>query len=1224
MASYCRLCAGPIDPQDTHEHCIACLGLAHAETAFCESDCAHCADLPARVLRTRRNIARGNIGSRLTATNESLVSLPAPRGSGDDTAPGRCPLPSPHSPVLYADESLRPPPSVLGAVSFGAEEDDDSMSISASDKDWAGSERDRPDLESTPDLHEEFMRVLEKAVSELDITWSSPEEPAKSKLDSWYLQAGRRQATSKRSAPFFPDVHEHVVKSWSAPQSARVHAATQSMFAHVVGAEAHGYVRMPPVEETLAAHLCPSTTSVGSDPGLPSKPCRFTAHLAGKAYASAGEAASALHAMAVLQVFQAKILQSLDSGSLEADATRDLRAATDFALMATKRTAQAIGRSMGFMVVLHRHLWLTLADLKDADRKSLLNAPITPSGLFGDVVESVVERFGETQKRAKAMSHVLPRRSYQPGRPNSTLLPPRLLEVVSRMHGLNNGRARLRRGTGRREDRREDRRATTAERHRLPSRHPDGPIKRRREFVSVPVAPKRRCLHQFSPAVAGEHCNVVNVCVNAIKTHTCSQKELFPPHTTNAAFLALPRCSAKPQLIPTITSLPSSTVFPVGERRLESHARAISPPVQLASLHQRASLNGPLTVTPEEIRPLCLFLDAWKAIPDISHWLLNVIEHGYTLQFRRRPPRFSGVVPSLTSAQNAPVLRQEIGSLLAKGAIERVPPNERESGFYSRYFVVPKRDGGLRPILDLRPVNRALHKRVFRMTTLKQILAQVRPGDWFASVDLKDAYFHVQIAKRHRKFLRFAFAGSAYQFAVLPFGLALAPRTFSKCVDAALSPLRASGMRILNYLDDWLILAHSREALSGHTQMLLRHLTSLGLRVNMQKSKLTPSQSITYLGVCFDSVEMRARLSQERTESISSALHLLRPGRSVPLREFQRLLGLMASASAVCHLGLLHMRPLQFWLKARVPWRAWSSGRVRVPVTLSCLSALSPWRDPSMFSRGVPLGLVTRRIVVTTDASSSGWGAVCEGMPASGLWTQSQRKWHINCLELMAVSLALHTFQSRLEKKHVLIRTDNMSVVSYINRQGGVRSGTLFKQAASLLLWADRHLLSVRAAHIPGRLNCGADMLSREGLPHGEWRLHPDSVRSIWERFGTAEVDLFATSENAHCPLYFSLTHSPMGNDALTVRWPNVRLYAFPPVKILPLVLCKIREETATVILVAPFWPNQPWFPDLSELLTAPPWRIPLRRDLLSQANGTIFHPSPQLWSLHAWPLRGF
>lgn len=49
--------------------------------------------------------------------------------------------------------------------------------------------RDRPDSGSAPDLHEEFVRVLEKAVKDLD--WSSPEEPAKSKLDSWYFQAGR-------------------------------------------------------------------------------------------------------------------------------------------------------------------------------------------------------------------------------------------------------------------------------------------------------------------------------------------------------------------------------------------------------------------------------------------------------------------------------------------------------------------------------------------------------------------------------------------------------------------------------------------------------------------------------------------------------------------------------------------------------------------------------------------------------------------------------------------------------------------------------------------------------------------------------------------------------------------------------------------------------------------------------------------------------------------------
>ncbi len=143
-----------------------------------------------------------------------------------------------------------------------------------------------------------------------------------------------------------------MISSWSAPQSAGVHSATLAIFLHVDEAEPHGYVRMPPIEETVTAHLCPaSAKTMGSDISLPSKPSRMTAHLASKAYSSAGEGASALHAMAVFQVFQAKLLQSLEGGTISPDAVNDLRAVTDFMLMATMRAAQAIGRAMGFMVV---------------------------------------------------------------------------------------------------------------------------------------------------------------------------------------------------------------------------------------------------------------------------------------------------------------------------------------------------------------------------------------------------------------------------------------------------------------------------------------------------------------------------------------------------------------------------------------------------------------------------------------------------------------------------------------------------------------------------------------------------------------------------------------------------------------------------------------------------------------------------------------------------------
>ncbi len=170
----------------------------------------------------------------------------------------------------------------------------------------------------------------------------------------------------------------------------------------------------PVTTETVATHLCPAAAkTLGSDITLPSKPCRTTAHLANKAYASDGEAASVLHAMAVLQVFQAKLLQAAEGGVRTAEAVKDLRAATDFALMVTKRAAQGVGKAMGFMIILQRHLWLNLADLKDADRKVLLNAPVTPSGLFVDAVESIIGHFAEAQKRAKTMSHAMQRRTFQ-------------------------------------------------------------------------------------------------------------------------------------------------------------------------------------------------------------------------------------------------------------------------------------------------------------------------------------------------------------------------------------------------------------------------------------------------------------------------------------------------------------------------------------------------------------------------------------------------------------------------------------------------------------------------------------------------------------------------------------------------------------------------------------------------------------------------------------------
>ncbi|KAL0186170.1 hypothetical protein M9458_017840, partial [Cirrhinus mrigala] len=186
-----------------------------------------------------------------------------------------------------------------------------------------------------------------------------------------------------------------------------------------------------------------------------------------------------------------------------------------------------------------------------------------------------------------------------------------------------------------------------------------------------------------------------------------------------------------------------------------------------------------------------------------------------------------------------------------------------------------------------------------------------------------------------------------------------------------------------------------------------------------------------------------------------------------------------------------------------------------VAVDQACVEALIPWKNSQWMERGVPLGMVCRRKVVTTDASNTGWGALCDGKPAFCLWTKAEAGIHINCLEMLAVCRALHFFLPDLKGHHAVVRSDSMTVVSYINRQGGLFSKRLFTLVKDLLEWAQLNLCSLRATHVPGRLNQGADMLSRSQRPL--WGVDassadgPEDLEGLWQG-----------GDNSHCPMYYS------------------------------------------------------------------------------------------------------
>lgn len=389
--------------------------------------------------------------------------------------------------------------------------------------------------------------------------------------------------------------------------------------------------------------------------------------------------------------------------------------------------------------------------------------------------------------------------------------------------------------------------------------------------------------------------------------------------------------------------------------------------------------------------------------------------------------------------------------------------------------------------------------------------------------------------------------------------------------------MRLRGVRVLNYLDDWLICASLEEQCRSHVALLVSHIQALGLRLNLKKSRLEPSQTTTFLGMSLDSVKALVSLTADRRRVLRACLASFSLHSQVRWGLCLRLMGLMAATVQVVPLALLHMRPVQRCLLSLglCPQRSHLS---TVLVSRGLARALRWWRDPVNLRQGQAMGPVTRRLVVFSDASPVGWGAVHEGCGVSGRWSGPWLSQHINVLELRAAFLALQLFSPRLRGFHVIVRTDSTVAAAYINRQGGLGSPPLCNMATRLWLWAHPRFLSLWVVHVPGPLNTAADMLSRGGPCPGKWRLHPQVVVGIWRRCGRAAVDLFASRTLTHCPLFFSLKadNPPLGWDALAHPWPRVLLYAFPPFSLLHSVLCRVQTEEMRLILVAPLWPHMP------------------------------------------------
>ena len=361
------------------------------------------------------------------------------------------------------------------------------------------------------------------------------------------------------------------------------------------------------------------------------------------------------------------------------------------------------------------------------------------------------------------------------------------------------------------------------------------------------------------------------------------------------------------------------------------------------------------------------FWQKWAAL-GVSPKVVTVLKEGYTLPFQFRPnlTRSPKVISCYVSPHRNLYLLEALHQLIDKNAVELVI-NQTSLGFYNRLFLVPKPNNWWRPILDLSSLNKFVKTESFKMETPETIRTSLQAGEWVTSIDFKDAYFHIPIQSQSRKYMRFHVQGNSYQFKALPFGLSTAPMEFTVVAKVVKFHALQRGIRIHQYLDDWLVRARSHQICLQHTQTLVALCQDLGWLVNVEKSELVPQQVFNFVGYQFDLREGRVTPTQDRCQTLQTKIKALMAIPMCPVRKLMSLIGLLTATEKQVHLGRLHMRPIQWYLKDH--WRLPESLERVIPVPRPLHPHLQWWLEEDNVLQGQPLHPLKHALQIFTDAS---------------------------------------------------------------------------------------------------------------------------------------------------------------------------------------------------------------------------------------------------------------
>jgi hypothetical protein len=612
---------------------------------------------------------------------------------------------------------------------------------------------------------------------------------------------------------------------------------------------------------------------------------------------------------------------------------------------------------------------------------------------------------------------------------------------------------------------------------------------------------------------------------------------------------------------------------------------------------------------------LALFHTQWKEMgaPEVA---LKLIQ-GYRIPFFAKPPL---VYPNVNTGPFHTPASKEMSAVVQKMKAQGVLKVAQLSpSFISPLFLVPKSDGSARPIFNLKALNDYVMTEPFHLINMHRIPDFLQPNDWMCKVDISQAYFHVKVAEAHRRFLRLIYNRELLEMTCLPFGLSTAPKTFSILTNWVAQTLRQQwNIRILVYLDDYLIVHQNARILEDHVNITVQTLQRLGWKVNFEKSILHPQKSIVYLGILWRTWDNLKSLPKDKVMLLSKNLKQVLAGGKLTLKSTQRTVGSLNFASFVVPRGRLNHRRLLMFLNT-LP----NPSTKAFPIPQHVSNELSWWIQNCQAS--TPLHYPPPTDFLTTDASDLAWGAQLNDLGLSGSWSREEQNLHCNQKEMLAILYALQGHAQLLCRSSILIQCDNRTAVAHLRIEGGSKSLALVNITHQILDLLDRHQIHFSIHYLPGKFNCHADNLSRHRHPP-EWHLLPASLEIVFAKWGTPVIDLFASATAHVVHNYVSRDlrdQQALYHDAFSKWWNYPLAWVFPPPFLVPRVLSHLNQSTGIFLIVVPRWEKVFWRADLkARALAAPVTLRNLPKNLVDTSTG---QPPPKVENiiLEVWKCGG-